>query len=411
MGACHARNAGIRLQRVDVEEALAVQLHAREHGVVEGELHHVGILALHLVFQHPAAEKQEADGGAGLRIGGVGRQIVGDGERFPLHGGADAAGDIHLFLHDVFPQAAAGGKQGLIARLRGEVCHRRIQIDGAHGVAHRLRLLPDGFGALAVVVVPRVAVPNRPAALFCFLFVEGGIDAALVDKALGKAQKPFVARQAVQLEQGELDLGMAGAAGRALRDEAAVNAFGVFDRRIQQFALARGFKIGARRLDHVPGAVQLVRFQQVGPALVFIFDGEVGIEVPVCILRGGDEGDQLVRLRLQLFVPLGHEGVCRRFQPFRRVAVLEHHAVKAVAHVFAAQRLSGVDEVGGDVALFGIRRPVPQHAVLVRDDGIPHQLLILLHESRRRVRLDGDLRLYFHPLAPFLSRARLRPRG
>ena len=57
-----------------------------------------------------------------------------------------------------------------------------------------------------------------------------------------------------------------------------------------------------RRLEQVAGAVQLVLDGEVGPALVRVLEGEVGVQVAVGLLRRGHDGDHLVDVPLDLGV-------------------------------------------------------------------------------------------------------------
>ena len=70
-------DGGDDLERVDVEELGAVDRHAALHVVVEGALHDVGVGAVQLDLEHPAREEDHADGGTGLGVGAVGREVEG----------------------------------------------------------------------------------------------------------------------------------------------------------------------------------------------------------------------------------------------------------------------------------------------------------------------------------------------
>ena len=179
LGGRFAGDARHHFQGVAVEEALAVQLHPRQHRVVQGPLHHVGVLALGLQLEHPPGKEDQPDGGAGLRVdGGVG-QVVIHGEGLSQHGGANAPGDVHLPVGDALPQGAAGLGKALVPGLPGQVRHGRVQVHRPHGVAHGVLLLPHGEGALGVVGIVGVVAggaPHVPAPAGLFLDkVVGGL--------------------------------------------------------------------------------------------------------------------------------------------------------------------------------------------------------------------------------------------
>ena len=62
----------------------------------------------------------------------------------------------------------------------------------------------------------------------------------------------------------------------------------------EQVRLAGGAVVGDRRLDQVPGAIELVRADQLGPPLVEAAKDVEGVEIPVRLLRRGHLGDDPV---------------------------------------------------------------------------------------------------------------------
>ena len=51
----------MHFQRVHIEEVLAIERHPAQYGIIQGALHHVGILAVGFHFQHSAGEHHQAD--------------------------------------------------------------------------------------------------------------------------------------------------------------------------------------------------------------------------------------------------------------------------------------------------------------------------------------------------------------
>ena len=72
--------------------------------------------------------------------------------------------------------------------------------------------------------------------------------------------------------------------------------------------------MGDGGLEKVPGAIQLVLDGEFGPAFVGFDEREVGVEVTVGLLRGGDLGDEIVEVGVQLGVGRGVEHVGRRLR-------------------------------------------------------------------------------------------------
>ena len=176
-------------QRIDVEELLAIQGHARQDPVVRHAFQHVGILGVGVQQVQPMGPEGQANGRARLAIGRVVGQFIGIAERLAGMARADAAGHIHLVMHHVVPQPAHGGHQRLVAAVRRHVGHAAIQIHGAHRMPYDLALLAHGHVVLVI----------RPPYL-AFRLV-----AANVDEELGQVQILLLAGHLVQLDQGQFD--------------------------------------------------------------------------------------------------------------------------------------------------------------------------------------------------------------
>ena len=146
----------VRLERVRIEERLAVERHAGEQAVEERALHHVDVLRIALEQEQAMVPEVHADRRAGFVVGGHVRQLVRLPERFAAARRADAAGEIELAGDEVIPDALAGGAHRLIAGDRGDVGHARVHVDGAHRVADRLALLDHLQLRLVVVEAARI---------------------------------------------------------------------------------------------------------------------------------------------------------------------------------------------------------------------------------------------------------------
>ena len=324
------------LQGVDVEEALAVQGHARQHRVVQGLLHHVSIAAVGAHLQHPPGEEHQADGRAGLGVGSIVGQIVGEGEGLPVHGGTHAAGDVALLLHGALPQPLAGRLQAFVPGEPRHVRHAGIQVHGPHRMALGLLLLPHRLIRLIIGVLLRLLLlgfftPGHTAGVV----LPGEVmrqGAPGVNEIPGQLPVLLAAGDLAQAEQrhfGDLMAGIAVALA-LLRAEAVRHAVGVAAGHLQQLILAGGLVVGHRRLRQMAQAVQLMVILQVGKGLVHPVKDVVGVQVAVGHLGLGNHIYSLVHHLLQLFVRMLGQGIGHRLDPLVEVRILEYKAVKAV---------------------------------------------------------------------------------
>ena len=375
--------AGLRHdgQRVDVEEALAVQRHAGQHGVVQRHFHHIGVLAVGLHLKHPAGEEGQADGGAGFGIGGVIGQVIGVGEGFAVVGGADAAGDVELLVHDVVPQPVAGRQEGIIL---GQPCHVRhagIQVHRAHRMTHGLVLLADGLPRLVII---RVGGGFRPPAPFLFgaeaFFLDEIVRrlTALIHEVFAQAQILLLAGHLVQPHQRHLGdiVARVALALAVLRAQTLVDEIHEPACRPEQLILARGLVIGHRALHQMAQAVQLVVVAQVGQRGVHAVDDVIGVQIAIGVLGGADDVDGFVRDFFQLRVGMLGQTVTDGLDPLGEVRILEEEAVELVilgmGHVLgqgleAAVGVLGRRVLGAQTAL--IRHHPPGHAEIAHAPG------------------------------------------
>ena len=86
----------------------------------------------------PVVPVVHADRRAGLVVGRHVRQVVGIAEAFVSAGGADAAGQIQLRLHEAVPDPIARRLDLRVVFERGDVGHAGIHVHRADGVADRL---------------------------------------------------------------------------------------------------------------------------------------------------------------------------------------------------------------------------------------------------------------------------------
>ena len=306
-----------RLQRVGVEEAVALQRHAADEPVVERALQHVVVFRLAVEQEQAVVDVDIADGGARLAVGAHVGQLVVLAEGLAARRGADAAGDVELLRDDVVPDAVDGLDVALVAGQRGHVGHAGIHVGGAHGVAHGLVLLGHGLVALRV------------------LLLDGGL-AAVVEQELGEVEVALLAGG--QVEAGHRHLGYL-----VTRHDAHLawvgpyllaGHVGIAAGNVEELALARSLPVGHGALHHVAEVVEFVRevflLHPAAVASPVVRVGGVlracGVEVAVGLLCSADDVDDGVAVGLQALVRIGLQDVGGPLQRLVGVGVVDSSA-------------------------------------------------------------------------------------
>ena len=250
-----------------------------------------------------------ADRGAGFVVGRVIGKLVGVPEALPGALGADASGQVELALDDIAPDRVNGRDVGGVSRQGGDIRHSRIHVGGPDGVADRLGLRRDRLVILAV------ALPV----------------AAGVQEELREVEIVASAGDPVQLHQAHFhDLVPRGIVAPA-RPEDRAEEIGVLQRDVEESALARRLEVRGRRLEKMPGIVELVaEHRLVHPPLrtrppvgMPGIDGAGGVKVSVRFLRRGDDGYELVDLCPKLRVVHGRQRGAGPFDDLVDVGVIE----------------------------------------------------------------------------------------
>ncbi len=367
-----AGDARIYLERIDIKEAFAIELHAGENTVVERAFHDVSVPAGRMQLQHPVREEDKADGRAGFVVAGVVRQIVIVRESLPFCRLADAAGEMHLFACDIVKQLVTGrGERGVAAK-SGELGRCGEEVHAADRVPLCLFLLPDRQMLLIIGRIDKIPAPVDPATRGLFLFEELRVLSALPDEIFGQCEVVLIAGHLVHPEQSEFDLLVAGHAVlfALFRSDMPTDAVREPLTDFQERILPGRLKIRDRGLHHMAGAVQLVTFLQILKFMIWLLQNKIGIEIPVLLLRRRDGGNDLIHPRLQRRVRVNGEGIRRALQPFCHIAVLKHHSIKL------ALLLPGGDaEIGDRVALLGAWHGVAENRFLIGNDYLRDQLL------------------------------------
>ena len=68
----------------------------------------------------------------------------------------------------------------------------------------------------------------------------------------------------------------------------------IFQHYRKELILAGCVVVGAGSLHHMSGAVELMALEKIGPPLLFVLNGVVGVQVSVLILSIGDNVDELI---------------------------------------------------------------------------------------------------------------------
>ena len=205
----------------------------------------------------------------------------------------------------------------------------------------RFGLFDEGFLVLGVFAVEKL-----------LLAVEHVRDAALglaagVDEELGQVEVLARSRDAIELDQADLDLLVAGRIGALAGAELAGDEVGALRGDHEQVLFAGGLIVGRGRFVEMSEVVELVAHVEVRPALLAQpglgrrpADGAGGIEVAVRLLSRGDLGDQPVDVGRKLGVGVGRQSVRGRLDDLVDVGIVEGiaRAVLAVRGPFEGGR-------------------------------------------------------------------------
>src|SRR6185312_10566627 len=221
----------------------------------------------------------------------------------------------------VLPQRLQGLLQCRIAGLESQVGHGRVEVHGADRMADDLALLADRLVRLVVLVVGVDEALLRYAAALTFSLLEivimWGLLAAFVDEVGGEIEVLFVARQAIELHQGELDLGVAAIATLLTGSgtERVADMLDVALHDAEPAPATGGLEIGNGALEHVAGVVELVVVAEVGPAVLGLAVEIPAVEIAVGLLRLFEIVDDGLDLGFDVGVAAVAQRVAGRLDP------------------------------------------------------------------------------------------------
>ena len=368
------RDGRHHLQRVDVEKSAAVEREAGQDVVIQRALQHVGVFTPQFQFEHPPRAQHHADGGAGLGVGAVGRQIEGFAELLAVRLAAHAADEVEVSRRDGRPEGAALRGERRVAPVAREVDHRGQQIHHPHRVPHRLGQFAHGARRLQRGQPVMVHVPGQLAGFAAALGF--GLEIiwclpALGDEVRRQLAVALHAGGAGELHEGELDFLMPAVTGQLAGAQAkgAANQVGQPADHIEQRPLAGGGEMRDARLDEMPGNIQLVTVAEIGPAVLRLDELEIGVEVAIAALRLRNGRDEPVELSVERRVGMRGQPIAGRLDPLRQIRVLPKQPMKL------PRLLAGGDlQVVHATAPLRARQAVVQRLPLVGNDRVPDQL-------------------------------------
>ncbi len=244
---------------VVVEEGSSVEGDAGKAVVVGDLFKDVRVFGFACKSEHAVAEEGVRDAGAGLVANmGSGKDVVAL-EAFVAEVRSGAARYVHFAFADAAPEFFAGFEEAKVSGLPGDVGHAAVKVERPDGVADGFVLLPYWFVDLVVILValPKVGVA---AALS---FFQGEVErflASFIEEVERLVEILLVAGGLVELDQGQLDLLVAGVAVHLvfLWPEGLADVVGVTAEAIQEISFAGRVVVGDGRFHKMPGAVKLV---------------------------------------------------------------------------------------------------------------------------------------------------------
>jgi hypothetical protein len=342
-----------RLQRVHVEERPAVEREARQEAVVERPLEQVGEAALARHEEQPPVPHDVGDRCAGLAVGAVRRQLIRLANRLAVMARADSAGQVRLGRDDVVPLVENRRQQLLVAALRVEIRNPRGEVERAHGVAAHSAGPANGLGVLVVREI-EAAAREHPVT-------------APRGERLRQLEVAPAARVPVELDEGDLDLGMS--VGALLRPvaEDIVDQVGEATGDREEGRVARRPIERDAGLDQVTSAVEFVAHLEIGPTPYGVDELAPRVQVAVGLLSRADEVDRLARERLELRRRLPPELPGDRLEPLVDVGVAEHHPPPLALDTPGGD--AEVVERPGALEFLGTekKRELPVHPLAVRE--------------------------------------------
>src|SRR5690348_17238350 len=138
------------------------------------------------------------------------------------------------------------------------------------------------------------------AAQACLYVVIMRLASALIHKVLTQMQIPLLTRHSIQFDQREFDFFVPRVTAflTGLGAEDGVDVVRIATHGIQQSTFARGLEMSHCCFNEMTGTIQLMPITQVRPALLWLNNGEISIEIPIGLLGSYNKTDDFVNVRL-----------------------------------------------------------------------------------------------------------------
>ena len=272
-------------------------------------------------LQQAMVPENRSDCSAGFSIGRVVGQIVIKRKPFVLARGANPARNVSLTVIYRLPKALARFQQALVSHFARHVGHPTVKVERAHGMAGRASLLAHWQ------MRQRIFVRFRPV-IFWIFPASGGfqieimrLPPPLFDEKLGQPQITLVAGGAKQFHQRQLDFRMAAIAAFLpwLRTDNGIDVVRVAAHHIQEFPLAGGLEVCDGCFHQVPRAIKLVFVAEIRPTLARLNYCVVSVEIPIGLLRFGEQINEFIDLPLQFGIRMTAQGITGCFDPLGHI--------------------------------------------------------------------------------------------
>ena len=135
------RVLAVGLERVRIEEGIALERDACERRVVQRALQHVHVASVAREQEHPLVPVHVRDRRARFAVRCPVRELERVAERLVLVPRPHRAGDVQLPRHHIVPDPLDRGPVERVRVERRDVDHPRVHVGGADSMADRLALL------------------------------------------------------------------------------------------------------------------------------------------------------------------------------------------------------------------------------------------------------------------------------
>lgn len=184
-------------------------------------------------------------------------------------------------------------------RFEGYVCHCGCEENGAYGVAFDF-VLPSYWKVVLKILT------GKSGTVFLRVLSPS------LDKGFCQFEVAFFAGCAVEPDQRQLYLGVAGETGIVLLNEIPIGLVGGFSGDIEERCFAGCVVVCDGSFVEMACDVSIVLMVEICPGCEVV-EQDVSVDIAVGALGGGEEGDDLVELFFEFGVGFDGEGICYCF--------------------------------------------------------------------------------------------------